>query len=144
MFGDITLKCRPLRLAFLIPPDKGALRTVIQTNSALWGGTFNPIIPVYAHAPKVWKDYPGQKISMKDRIAGYVRAFDPDFIVDWPGSKLSSHVGELDRPSRRPRMRHEERGQVFDDAALCLGPGAAAKRRNTSSSESTRGSFRGS
>ena len=98
MFGDITLKCRPLRLAFLIPPDKGALRTAIQTNSALWGGTFNPIIPLYAHAPRAWKDYPGQKISMKDRIAGYVRAFDPDFIVNSTGSKLSSHVGELDRP----------------------------------------------
>ena len=100
MFGDITLKCRPLRLAFLIPPEKGALRAVIQTNSALWGGTFNPIIPLYAHAPKAWKDYPGQKISMKDRIVGYVRAFDPDFIVDWTGSKLSGHVGELDRPMR--------------------------------------------
>jgi hypothetical protein len=98
MFGDITLKCRPLRLAFLIPPDKTALRTAIQINSTLWGGTFNPIIPLYARSPKAWKDYPGQKILMKDRVAGYVRAFDPDFLVDCTGSPLPSSVSDLARP----------------------------------------------
>jgi hypothetical protein len=98
MFGDITLKCRPLRLAFLIPPDKAAFRTAIQTNSTLWGGTFNPIIPLYALAPKAWKDYVEQKISMKDRVAGYVRAFDPGFLVDCTGSKLPAYAAELGRP----------------------------------------------
>src|SRR5258708_10815737 len=97
MFGDITLKCRPLRLAFLIPPDKAALRKAIQVNSTLWGGAYNPIIPLYARPLKTWKDYPGQKIAMKDRVAGYVRAFDPDILVDCTGSPLPSYLGELGR-----------------------------------------------
>jgi hypothetical protein len=97
MFGDITVKCRPLRLAFLITPNKTALRKAIQINSTLWGGTFNPIIPLYAQPPKVWKDYPRQKLAIKDRVAGYVRAFDPDFLVDCTGYKLRAYVGDLGR-----------------------------------------------
>jgi hypothetical protein len=97
MFGDIKVKCRPLRLAFLIPPEKAALRKAIQINSTLWGGTYNPIIPLYAQPPKTWKDYPRQKIAMKDRIVGYVRAFDPDILVDCTGSKLPSYLVDLGR-----------------------------------------------
>jgi hypothetical protein len=99
MFGDLTVKCRPLRLAFLIPPDKSALRRAIQVNSTLWGGTYNPIIPLYAQSPKAWKEYPGQKIAMKDRVAGYIRAFDPDILVDCTKGKLPSYLGDLRRPT---------------------------------------------
>jgi hypothetical protein len=97
MFGNITLKCRPLRLAFLIRPDKTALRKAIQVNSTLWGGTYNPIIPLYAHSPLVWKMYPGQKVAMKDRVGGYVHAFDPDILVDCTGGKLPTYVTDLGR-----------------------------------------------
>jgi hypothetical protein len=97
MFGNIKLKCRPLRLAFLIPPDKAALRKAIQINSTLWGGTYNPIIPLYAQSPKAWRLYPGQKIAMKDRVAGYIRAFDPDILVDCTGGKLPTYVADLGR-----------------------------------------------
>lgn len=97
MFGDITVKSRPLRLAFLIPPDKAMLRKAIQVNSTLWGGTYNPIIVLYAQSPKTWKMYPGQKILMRDRIAGYIRAFDPDILVDCTNGKLPSYVSEFGR-----------------------------------------------
>jgi hypothetical protein len=99
MFGDITVKCRPLRLAFLIPPDKTALRKAIQVNSTLWGGTYNPIIPLYAQVPKTWRMYPGQKVVMKDRVPGYFRAFDPDVLVDGTGGKLPPYVADLGRPT---------------------------------------------
>jgi hypothetical protein len=97
MFGNITIKNRPLRLAFFISPDKIALRKAMQINCTLWGGTYNPIIPLYAHAPKNWKLYPGQKIAMSDRIAGYVRAFDPDILVNRTGASLHPRFGELRR-----------------------------------------------
>ncbi len=48
MFGDIVIKNRPLRFAFLIPPEKSMLRAVMQTNCTLWGGIYNPIILVTA------------------------------------------------------------------------------------------------
>jgi len=60
MFGDVTIKSRPLRLAFFIPPNKAALRKAIQMNSTLWGGAYNPIIPLYAKAPANWQFYPGE------------------------------------------------------------------------------------
>jgi hypothetical protein len=97
MFGGITLKCRPLRLAFLIPPNKDVLRTAIQINSTLWGGVFNPIIPLYAQSPKAWKEHPGQRHSMKDRVIAYLRAFDPDFLVDCTGAQLPGYAADLGR-----------------------------------------------
>jgi hypothetical protein len=87
MFGEITIKSRPLRLAFITPPDRAALQKVVEINSTLWGGAFNPIIPLYGRIPEAWRLYPGQKLSVADRVLGYVRAFDPDVIV--------SNVGEV-------------------------------------------------
>jgi hypothetical protein len=81
MFGDIKIKSRPLRLAFLIRPDKDELRKAIQINSTLWGGAYNPIVPLYHRAPEAWRLHPTEKISIEKRVLGYLRAFDPDFIV---------------------------------------------------------------
>jgi hypothetical protein len=92
MFGNITVKSRSLRLAFLIPPDKSALLKAIEVNSTLWGGFFNPIIPLFQQAPKAWKEYPGQKISMRNRMLGYVRAFDPDVLVNCTNGELPSYL----------------------------------------------------
>ena len=80
-FGDTKIKSRPLRLAFLIQPQPDNLRRAIQINSTLWGGAYNPIIPLYGRAPKAWRLHPVEKISMEERVLGYLRAFDPDFIV---------------------------------------------------------------
>ena len=39
---------RPLRFAFAVEPkDKASLQRVFETNSALWGGLFNFIIPLF-------------------------------------------------------------------------------------------------
>jgi hypothetical protein len=101
MFGDITVKSRSLRLAFLIPPDKSALLKAIEVNSTLWGGFFNPIIPLFQQAPKAWKEYPGQKISMRNRVLGYVRAFDPDVLVNCTNGELPSYLNGGKRLSIR-------------------------------------------
>jgi hypothetical protein len=46
--GSLKVKLRPLRLAFLVPPyDETAILTAIETSSFLWGGAFNPILPVF-------------------------------------------------------------------------------------------------
>jgi hypothetical protein len=97
MFGDIKVKSRPLRLAFLIPPEKSVLHKAIQINSTLWGGLHNPIIPLHHRAPKGWRLYPHEKISIEQRVLGYIRAFDPDFIVgDVKG--LPQYVQRVGRP----------------------------------------------
>lgn len=97
MFGDIKVKSRPLRLAFLIPPKKDALHEAIRINSTLWGGIYNPIIPLHRRAPKAWRLHPHEKISMEKRVLGYVRAFDPDFIVG-DANSLPRYVKDFGRP----------------------------------------------
>jgi hypothetical protein len=97
MFGDIKVKSRPLRLAFLIPPRKDALQEAIKINSSLWGGVFNPIIPLHPRAPRQWRLHANEKISIQKRILGYIRAFDPDFIVS-DANTLPSYVKDFGRP----------------------------------------------
>jgi len=43
---NATVRVRPLRFAFVVEPnDKAGLQRIFETNSALWGGLFNFIIP---------------------------------------------------------------------------------------------------
>src|SRR5437588_1904718 len=79
--GNLEIKLRPLRLAFLVDPsDTTAVTEAIQTCSFLWGGSFNPIIPVYRRFSKrerfVYQGTPRRSV-----VAGFIEAFDPDFIV---------------------------------------------------------------
>lgn len=81
MFGNIRSKGRPLRFAFLIKPnDKKALLKAIELNSILWGGAYNPIIPLFTRKTKRWRKDTYRKTA-KDITLGYLRAFDPDFFV---------------------------------------------------------------
>lgn len=46
---------RPIRFAFLVKPnDSKRLLEIFQINTCLWGGKFNPIIPIFGHVPKWW------------------------------------------------------------------------------------------
>src|ERR1044071_7319008 len=80
--GSLKVKLRPLRLGFLVPPhDETAILTAIETSSFLWGGTFNPILPVFERLPKAWKPEVSRKVSARTVLEGYIEAFDPDFVV---------------------------------------------------------------
>ena len=86
--GTIDLRLRPIKLAFLVlPSDKNSILQAIQINSFLWGGLFNPIIPIYRRTPKNWGDRLAGNIRGKDIVEGYIKAFDPDFMI--PLGKLS-------------------------------------------------------
>src|SRR5438876_261199 len=86
--GSITLTSRPLRLAFLIDyQDRAALLEAIRINSYLWGGIFNPIIPLFKNTvPKAWREkahWNGKWRTVNSSIIlqGYLDAFDPDLVV---------------------------------------------------------------
>ncbi|HEX7071007.1 MAG TPA: hypothetical protein VF190_09385, partial [Rhodothermales bacterium] len=67
-------------MAFLVKPgDRAALRRVFQINTVIWGGSFNAIIPVYRRLPNRLKAYPLR--NGNDFVAGYIDAFNPDFLV---------------------------------------------------------------
>lgn len=96
MFGSINVKSRPLRLAFLIQPsDRETLKKVFQINSTIWGGTYNPVIPLYRQTPSHWKEYPKQRINWKEIALGYIQAFDPDIIVNCTSTPLPAYITHL-------------------------------------------------
>ena len=90
--GTIDIRLRPVKLAFLVSPlDKPSLLKAVQINCCLWGGVFNPIIPFYRRTPKIWGDRFTRNITGKNIVEGYIKAFDPDFIVPIGDLKIDDH-----------------------------------------------------
>lgn len=79
-----SLKLRPTRIGFLIDPqDVASLRRIIQTCTCLWGGVFNPIIPVCRVLPEAWRDrHHLLDPSPEDLAKGYLKFFEPDVFVE--------------------------------------------------------------
>lgn len=81
IYGKINLRLRPIKIAFLIHPhDKKSLKQAIEINNFMWGGIYNPIIPIFKKIPKIWKDKYSRK-SCKEIIEGYLDAYEPDYII---------------------------------------------------------------
>jgi len=79
--GNLRLKLRPLRLAFIVDPtNKAAILEAFQICSFLWGGSFNPIIPAFRRFSKRER-FVYQNAKRHNVVAGYIEAFDPDFVV---------------------------------------------------------------
>jgi len=75
-------RLRPIRIGFLVrPSDKKSLRQIMRINACLWGGSYNPIIPVFTKHPKEWKNDPFL-ISGKEITRGYIKFFEPDVFVE--------------------------------------------------------------
>src|ERR1700732_3723151 len=89
------LALRPVRIGYLVnPADIESLRKVLQLNACLWGGIYNPIIPMLDRAPKRWRDRPSTPRG-SDITQGYIRFFEPDVIVECEAG-LASKVGWKD------------------------------------------------
>lgn len=94
----VELKLRPVKFAFLIDPtDEASLLEVIRTNSFLWGGAFNPIIPVLGEVSDGWKDRTDeQNPTSKKIIQGYLDAYDPDIVITFREDLWTSKYGDRD------------------------------------------------
>ncbi len=78
-----TLKLRPVRIALLTRPnDLRAIREFMRFSACLWGGAYNPIIPVMKSLPSAWRDPHGLKANASDITRGYIRYFEPDAYVE--------------------------------------------------------------
>ena len=50
------VRLRPIRIALLVSPtDLPAIRKFMRICTCLWGGAYNPIIPVFRRRPKEWR-----------------------------------------------------------------------------------------
>ena len=91
-----SVRLRPTRIGFLVrPDDMAAVRQVMQVCTCLWGGIYNPIIPVCAALPKAWRDPPFREITGPELARGYIRFFEPDVFVETHDG-LAAEVGLLD------------------------------------------------
>jgi hypothetical protein len=107
-FGRVTATLRPLKLAMLVElNDPEALLEALRINTFLWGGTYNPIIPVFTETPENWSHLPLDPPSPRQIFIGYLRLFDPDIIVA---------CGKLDP------TEFENYGRTAISAADILGP----------------------
>jgi hypothetical protein len=77
-----SVKLRPVRIGFLLPPDNLAtVRRVARLCSCLWGGRYNPMIPFFENALPRW-DEPYHRVQGLDVARGYVDFFEPDVLVE--------------------------------------------------------------
>jgi len=71
------------------------LRRVVEANTCLWGGTQNPIIPIFRRRPNSWEDswsWPGGRAY----ATGLLNGFEPDFVVETKQG-LARNLGLPDR-----------------------------------------------
>ncbi len=54
----------------------------MQICCCLWGGTFNPIVPIYRTTPKQWRDSRSLKESPRSVARGYIEFFEPDAYIE--------------------------------------------------------------
>ena len=54
----------------------------MRISACMWGGHYNPIIPVFRKAPKAWSaEFAGDKTGL-EIARGYIRFFEPDAFVE--------------------------------------------------------------
>jgi hypothetical protein len=74
---------RPTRIGFLTRPnDLASVRAIMRACACLWGGVYNPIIPVFNRAPKEWRPEIYRRFRGAEVAKGYVRFFEPDVYVE--------------------------------------------------------------
>ena len=82
-WGSVTIRVRPIRVAFLVDPtDRAGLYRAIELSTFLWGGSYNPIVPAYRRTPAKWEAHRVRHLpSPSEIVEGYLNGFDPDLVV---------------------------------------------------------------
>ena len=75
------------------------MREVMRLCCCLWGGSFNPIIPVMKVLHTGWKGKPYQRLTGAALTDGYLRFFEPDVFVETEEG-LAEKVGIKSDPIR--------------------------------------------
>ena len=79
----VDIRLRPIRFGFLVRPDDAEnILEIFRLNTCLWGGMFNPIIPVFESVP-TWLESEGFHFeNPRQMINDYLDFFEPDFLVE--------------------------------------------------------------
>ena len=78
-----TIRLRPTRIALLVrPSDLASIRKFMRICACLWGGAYNPIIPVFRVRPGEWRPEVPDSLTGDQIGRGYVEFFEPDVFVE--------------------------------------------------------------
>src|SRR5713226_7854592 len=78
-----TIRLRPTRIGFLVrPTDMASVRKIMRACTCLWGGIYNPIIPVFRTPPKEWRVERFERVKGLAIAKGYIDFFEPDVFVE--------------------------------------------------------------
>ena len=78
-----TIRLRPTRIALLVrPSDLLSIRRFMRICVCLWGGAYNPIIPVFRNRPRDWRPDVPDSLTGAQIARGYVEFFEPDVFVE--------------------------------------------------------------
>ena len=95
---SVFCRCRPIRLGFLVRPGhRDDLLKAIEINTVLWGGMYNPLIPMYQRAPTVWKDKVVGGPTATEILRGYIETFQPDFLIRPAGARVPDGIFPKER-----------------------------------------------
>lgn len=79
-----SIKLRPTRIGFLVRPnDMTSIRKIMRICTCIWGGIYNPIIPVFQRPPSEWNLKPyTTRLKGIDVAKGYINFYEPDVYVE--------------------------------------------------------------
>ena len=99
------VRLRPIRIALLVSPsDLRAIRTFLRICACLWGGAYNPIIPVFRRRPREWHPKLPDMLTCAEIARGYAEFFEPDVFVEATPNLLErAGLGDLRTP---PGIHH--------------------------------------
>jgi hypothetical protein len=109
-----SLRLRSTRIGFLVAPtNMPEVRRIMQVCSSLWGGAYNPIIPVCDELPDKWLQPPFRNPTAEELAKGYLNFFEPDVLVESePG--LAARAGIRDGGLNYGKSRIVSLGSFFE------------------------------
>ena len=112
---EVHVRLRPVRFAFLVQPDDTKLTyEIFKVNTSLWGGKYNPIIPVLKELP-TWWDRHGHRLETAEQIVnGFLDFFEPDFIVETDPGLAAGLRFDKDRVLQLPDLLKKDGERGWD------------------------------
>lgn len=102
-----TIRLRPTRIGFLVRPnDMTSVCRIMRSCTCLWGGLYNPIVPVFRMPPKEWRPERFESVKGLAIARGYINFFEPDvFVESEEGLLEEAGLGALrEKYIMRPRV----------------------------------------
>ena len=99
-----SIRLRPTRIGFLVKPtDMASVRKIMRACTCLWGGIYNPIIPVFHTSPKEWRPQKYDRIKGLAVTKKYIEFFEPDVFVESESGLLKkAGLGALQKDRSGP------------------------------------------